>query len=323
MTAWILLAACSGASDTDLSATEARLLAALEASEAANAALAARVTALEVSIADHDQLLENNANHLAALDTTTSTLLVDVDTVTDGLADLTGEVDALDTRATADLEGLDERLSIGEAGLTSVSAWQAKVEPLFDYVTVDTSADTVTFEGANVLIQSGSGTTEGTVNGLGNLIVGYNESTSGGLQTGSHNLIVGPEHVFVSYGAIVAGYSNRSDGAYASVLGGYSNAATGTSATVLGGYANNASGDYATVAGGGANDASGDYSSVLAGYGNAASASNSAVVAGDVNKATGGSAAVLGGYKNTASGFAATVYGGQSQTASTSYAYKP
>jgi len=319
----VALTACQTASDSDLASLNQDLAAELDASAQRIADLEATVASLKASVADHDQVLENNASHLATLDTTTGTLVLDVDTVTDSLADLTAEVDALDARATADLAGLDDRLSIGEAGLTSLSGWQAAVDPLFDYVTVDTSADTVTFEGANVLIQSGSGSTSGTINGLGNLIVGYNENTRIGIRTGSHNLVIGSEHVYLSYGGIVAGYFNGIDGAYASVLGGEGNTATGTSATVLGGYNNDASGDYATVVGGFGNEASADHSTVLGGYGNEASGDSSAVVSGITNTASGFGAAVLGGYKNTASGAQATVYGGQSQTASTSYAYKP
>jgi len=47
---------------------------------------------------------------------------------------------------------------------------------------------------------SGSGATEGMINGLGNLIVGYNEDVgSNATRTGSHNLVVGIEHSYSSY----------------------------------------------------------------------------------------------------------------------------
>ena len=65
------------------------------------------------------------------------------------------------------------------------------VEDLMDYVSVNTSSDVVRFDGANVQIVSGSGTTNGTVNGLGNLIVGYDEAGSISSKTGSHNIVVG------------------------------------------------------------------------------------------------------------------------------------
>lgn len=57
---------------------------------------------------------------------------------------------------------------------------------------------------------SGSGSTEGTVNGRGNLIVGYNERLVGdtNIRTGSHNLVVGAFNNYSSYGGQVIGYNN-------------------------------------------------------------------------------------------------------------------
>ena len=55
--------------------------------------------------------------------------------------------------------------------------------------------DNVVFEKCNVYIRNGSGKTDGAVNGLGNLIIGYNETTGENLKRmGSHNLVIGPEH---------------------------------------------------------------------------------------------------------------------------------
>ena len=65
------------------------------------------------------------------------------------------------------------------------------------------------FTGCNVNIQSGSGTTDGNVNGLGNLVVGYDANTGGHARTGSHNLIVGDEHEYSSFGGLVAGFQNK------------------------------------------------------------------------------------------------------------------
>src|SRR5581483_4954821 len=56
---------------------------------------------------------------------------------------------------------------------------------------------TIRFSGVNVQVVSGSGTTNGTVNGEGNLVLGYDESP--GTQTGSHNLILGVGQGFTSY----------------------------------------------------------------------------------------------------------------------------
>ena len=60
--------------------------------------------------------------------------------------------------------------------------------------------------GANLHLVNGAGRTDIT-NGLGNLIVGYNESRAEGSdnRTGSHNLVVGKEQSFTGFGALLAG----------------------------------------------------------------------------------------------------------------------
>ena len=134
----------------------------------------------------------------------------------------------------------------------------------------------VFFEGCNVHVRSGEGATwgkgtesTGTVNGLGNLIVGYDE-VSGGDKTGSHNLLVGPYHSYPSYGGFIAGYSNVASGAYSSVSGGDANVASGEASSVLGGRENLAIGDASSVSGGYDNTASGLSSSVSGGQSNTA-----------------------------------------------------
>jgi hypothetical protein len=79
---------------------------------------------------------------------------------------------------------------------------------LGSFVSVDSGAENglagpnIIISGANVHIESGSGTTVDTT-GLGNLVVGYDEdsiapSTIDGNRTGSHNLIIGSQHQFVA-----------------------------------------------------------------------------------------------------------------------------
>jgi hypothetical protein len=65
----------------------------------------------------------------------------------------------------------------------------------------DAASNEVVVTGANLRIVNGLGTTE-TTNGLGNLIVGYNELRSGGrnTRTGSHNVVVGEGNNFSSFG---------------------------------------------------------------------------------------------------------------------------
>ena len=138
---------------------------------------------------------------------------------------------------------------------------------------------TLQFSGINVQVVSGAGTTDAAVNGRGNLIVGYNKGTIGQTRTGSHNLVVGDEHEFTSYGGFVAGKENTIAAASASVSGGSCNVAGspsvpfgcpivgGFAPSVSGGVQNRASGTGASVSGGASNTASGRESSVSGGNG--------------------------------------------------------
>src|SRR3989440_6631922 len=96
---------------------------------------------------------------------------------------------------------------------------------------------TIRFTGVNVQIVSGSGTTNATVNGAGNLVLGYDESP--GTQTGSHNLILGLGQTFTSYGSILGGGNNPATGPYSAALG-LGNTASGQYATATGGRAGTA-----------------------------------------------------------------------------------
>ena len=62
--------------------------------------------------------------------------------------------------------------------------------------------------GCNVHIRNGEDYTE-IENGLGNLMVGYDEADSDDVKTGSHNLVIGPRHSYDSVGGLVAGHDNE------------------------------------------------------------------------------------------------------------------
>ena len=62
----------------------------------------------------------------------------------------------------------------------------------------------VIFESVNVVIRNGQGSTAST-SGKGNLVVGYNEATGTRDRSGSHNIVVGPDHEFSSHSGIVTG----------------------------------------------------------------------------------------------------------------------
>lgn len=105
--------------------------------------------------------------------------------------DVTGQIADLRAR----LDTLTKQVNTLTAQLATV---QTTLQP-FRRVGTD-----VFIEGANLHVRNGSGRTDSN-NGLGNVFVGYNERGEGGLQTGSHNVVVGREHTFSSYGGIVAG----------------------------------------------------------------------------------------------------------------------
>jgi hypothetical protein len=125
---------------------------------------------------------------------------------------------------------------------------QAKADALAQLVAALSfhhSVPTMVFTGVNVQIVSGSGATDGTVNGTGNLIIGYNATTTSPTQTGSHNLVVGDEHTFSSFGGLVAGFENAITGQWASVSGGTGNTASGLDVSVSGGEVTTASAEAA------------------------------------------------------------------------------
>lgn len=210
---------------------------------------------------------------------------------------------------------LESRIAKSESRVTSTEARIAKLEKLLTNVT--RSGNNIYFNRANVHIRSGSGKTDGTVNGLGNLIVGYNEPrTTGNSRTGSHNIIVGSKNNYWSFGGIVAGLNNDVSGQYSSVTGGINNEAAGYVSSVSGGSKNIASGDYSSVTGGDTNTASHQYSSVNGGYKNVASYYWSSVSGGWDNVANGSYSSVSGGFFNVASSYYSSVSGGIQNTAS-------
>jgi trimeric autotransporter adhesin len=190
---------------------------------------------------------------------------------------------------------------------------------------------TIRFSGVNVQIVSGSGATNGTVNGEGNLVLGYDENPSNLAQSGSHDLILGRNQSFKGYGELVGGYQNVASGAYATVFGvgnnvsasysavtgGNANAAKGTAASVTGGYKNTAAGSYTSITGGCSNLAGSgtvsinslctdtttypnSFASITGGASNQASATGSSVTGGQFNHASDPLASITGGCRNLA-----------------------
>ena len=187
-------------------------------------------------------------------------------------------------RLEAKVATLQGQVNTHQSQVSTLQGQVHKYESILRFLAVDTNVINglkgphLIFHHVNVHIQSGSGKTDdgGTPRGLGNLIIGYNELAGGmppapaNFRTGAHNLVIGPDHKYSSWGGFVAGHNNSISGAYSSVSGGWSNVASGQFSSVSGGYMNKANGQSSSVSGGGHNTAVGQYSSILGGSGKVA-----------------------------------------------------
>jgi hypothetical protein len=203
---------------------------------------------------------------------------------------------------------------------------------------------TVRFSGVNVQIVSGSGSTKGAVNGAGNLVIGYDEKTAENTQTGSHDLVLGEDQSFTSYGSIVAGKSSTASAPYASVTGGTGNTASEVGTSVTGGRFNTASGLEASVTGGQENRAKGTLDAITGGEENRTEGNANAIHGGALNviesdtqdeTILGGSSnkvpfssfynVIAGGEENTfgKEAFASAILGGHKQSLNGSYLHFP
>ncbi len=227
-------------------------------------------------------------------------------------------------------------VTYSDSGGPTLESLQAEIAQLKALLAgVSRNGDTLVFEQMNLQILNGLGATNGnrndpdsdavtSVNGLGNLIVGYDEETdphNSNFQifesdkSGSHNIIVGHGHNYSSFGGLVTGQDNAITGQYSNVSGGVGNLSSGRWSSVSGGNKNTASGREASVSGGGIGTASGNSSSVTGGANNTASEYNSSVTGGFINHASGKVSSINGGRENTASGSHSHIGGGSNNTA--------
>jgi hypothetical protein len=173
---------------------------------------------------------------------------------------LASEVNACFQAVRAAVNDNNSRITTLESELADAVDRIYDLETKLAYMAVETytinglSGPHVIFTGANVHIRSGSGTTNdsGSLRGLGNLIVGYDQQPADYPhgRDGSHNLVVGDNHEFPSYGGFVAGFNNNVIGACTSVSGGEGNTAEGGYANVSGGMWNSAKGKASIICGG-------------------------------------------------------------------------
>ena len=157
------------------------------------------------------------------------------------------------------------------------------IEGLENYLSVDEDDNTILVSGANFQVVSGEGSTMAPVNGLGNIIIGYNEGDFD--KSGSHNLVAGLFNSYSSFGGVVVGSYNSIAGGAFFCLWGNGNTASGQYSSVFGGIkrrfrriffrfggkVNVASDQYSCFRFEKVNTASGEYSSVSGGGNNTAS----------------------------------------------------
>jgi hypothetical protein len=207
--------------------------------------------------------------------------------------------------------GLDAQ---GQEGSSRGSLWQrlSALERTLSHVSSGTGEGgrpEVVITGANLRIVNGLRGTA-TANGVGNLLLGYNEPRHDGdnERTGSHNVVVGLGLNFSSFGGLVVGRHNAIRGAFASVSGGFDNTASGNAASVSGGDGNTASGNTAAVSGGHGNTASGHTATISGGEANTARGFSTSVSGGhnrkverDFDWVTASAAVGSDGHRDTAS----------------------
>jgi hypothetical protein len=222
------------------------------------------------------------------------------------------------------------------------------------FVTVDGTEMYIT--GANLNIRDGSGQTiipinsgstdhvGAVTNGLGNLVIGYNETDGTLLRAGSHNLVIGPNHTYTSAGGLVAGFGNTITGLSTSVTGGSGNRASDNASSVSGGQNNVSNANWSSVSGGQGNTAgncpscqlsdsrwnsvsggSGNFArrfwgSISGGSGNVSNGNNAWIGGGSQKSIVDGhNSAILGGSGNHTERIVSTMIGGTGNTAPSSF----
>jgi hypothetical protein len=176
-----------------------------------------------------------------ALAATTVGLQAQVDNLTVANTKLT----EANMKLTAALEAAKADISTMKVSVEALDTKAADIIPgLGKYLKVDTTnvlngviGPHILFSGVNVHVRNGSGATDNNnapYQGLGNLVVGYNEFLAGASRNGSHNVVGGGMNSFSSVGGMVFGFQNTISGPYANVVGGSVNLAQGPNSTVYG-----------------------------------------------------------------------------------------
>ncbi|MFK8012436.1 MAG: hypothetical protein AB8B80_10370 [Marinicellaceae bacterium] len=297
----------------------------------------ANFDAVKTAVDDNDTRIDDLLLAVAQLQTDLATANSQIAVLNNSLITANSDIDALSAGLFAAVADIDTRFNIIEDN---------SVLELDGYLMLSTvdGYDTAEFTNINVQINSGAGSTISTVNGLGNLTIGYNETSDfaqefcsnanylnenecsninghdwgRNVRTGSHNLILGIQNSYTRVGGIVSGQNNVNNAIYSSIVGGRNNRVGSEWSTVTGGNTNiiGPAAAYSSISGGFQNTTFGLYSSVTGGQLNIASNTYSSVSGGRRNTASGENSSITGGFDNTAAGTNASITGGADNTAS-------
>jgi hypothetical protein len=216
--------------------------------EAAVAALTQSVTNLQTENAAQ-------ATSISALQSALNQAVASSKTYADGVGAST-LASAKSYADTKDSTALTSAKAYSDGLLAAAKTYaDGQVAPVADKLThFSRSGNEVYITGANLNIRNGTGFSYQRLNGLGNLVVGYNDLRTGtnvvNIRTGSHNVILGFNQNYSQAGALMLGAVNNSTGLFASVLGGTGNTSSGLYAAVVGGFNNAARGNWSTILGG-------------------------------------------------------------------------
>ena len=215
----------------------------------------ATIARAQIPITAQEVAFDNSGCAMAS--TNTQTALEELHTNNCAASALNGAEPLLTTSSTLTgaINELVARLAAAEGAKTAMQNKTANMV---------ISGSDIYFRAINVQIRNGLGGSE-TINGLGNLIIGYDEDTGGDTKTGSHNIVVGKGHTYTNYCGFVAGENNSITGSFASVTGGANCTAAGNFSSVCGGHSNVAEGYCSTISGGYNNRAIEDTSTISGG----------------------------------------------------------
>src|SRR5690554_5857113 len=173
--------------------------------------------------------------------------------------------------------------------------------------------------GVNVYVRNGSGASNNTFNGLGNIIIGSNRPPAKAtpIRNAAHSIIVGEEHEYLISSSAIFGYQHNIIGGMMTLMSGrghfsVNGAAVGTS--IIGGIEHEIIGASLNAIVGGAQHISAEgFCSLLGGFGNLCNSLHGQVIGGKHNRVDAKASTIGGGYYNEISptGIAATIIGGE------------